>query len=57
MEEVVASLEKQLREHLKDARRGERLRDGVHVVIAGPPNAGKSSLLNQLCELGAVAAG
>lgn len=26
----------------------ERLRDGVRVVIAGPPNAGKSSLLNIL---------
>jgi tRNA modification GTPase len=26
----------------------ERLRDGVRVVIAGPPNAGKSSLLNRL---------
>jgi tRNA modification GTPase len=28
----------------------ERLRDGVRVVIAGPPNAGKSSLLNVLAE-------
>lgn len=28
----------------------ERLRDGVRVVIAGPPNAGKSTLLNLLCQ-------
>lgn len=28
----------------------ERLRDGVCVVIAGPPNAGKSTLLNLLAE-------
>lgn len=28
----------------------ERLREGVRVVIAGPPNAGKSSLLNALAN-------
>ncbi len=33
---------------LAEAERGRRLRDGVHVVIVGPPNAGKSSLLNTL---------
>jgi tRNA modification GTPase len=35
---------------LADGGRGERLRDGLVVAIAGPPNAGKSTLLNGLAR-------
>ena len=35
---------------LADGGRGERLRDGLVVALAGPPNAGKSTLLNRLAR-------
>ncbi|XP_020033828.1 5-taurinomethyluridine-[tRNA] synthase subunit GTPB3, mitochondrial isoform X2 [Castor canadensis] len=44
----VRALEVALDTHLRDARRGQRLRSGAHVVVTGPPNAGKSSLVNLL---------
>lgn len=46
----VCELQAEMEKHLKDERRGERLRSGVQVVIAGATNAGKSSLLNTLCQ-------
>jgi tRNA modification GTPase len=45
----VAKLVAAMARYLAD-RRGERLRDGFRVVIAGPPNVGKSSLLNALAQ-------
>lgn len=42
------TLASEIRIHLDDGGKGERLREGVEVVILGPPNAGKSSLLNRL---------
>ncbi|KAK0242322.1 tRNA modification GTPase TrmE [Armillaria nabsnona] len=36
--------------HLRDKRRGEIIRSGIRLAIFGPPNAGKSSLLNFLAQ-------
>lgn len=47
---TVEALEKDIKAHLADDGRGERLRTGVHVAIIGPPNAGKSSLLNLIAQ-------
>lgn len=44
----MGALASAIQSHLDDGHRGERLRDGVEVAIVGPPNVGKSSLLNRL---------
>ena len=44
MRDLLADIET----HLAEGQRGERLRSGLRVALIGPPNAGKSSLLNRL---------
>jgi len=44
----LAEIEQALNQVFKSARQGSLLREGMTLVIAGRPNAGKSSLLNQL---------
>lgn len=44
------ALDAEMTAYLADARRGERVRDGLRVAIVGAPNVGKSSLLNRLAR-------
>jgi tRNA modification GTPase len=48
--DIVRGVETEIAEALGGAGRGERLREGLWVAIAGPPNAGKSTLLNRLAR-------
>ncbi|MBL6932256.1 MAG: tRNA uridine-5-carboxymethylaminomethyl(34) synthesis GTPase MnmE [Rhodospirillales bacterium] len=47
---IAGDLEREISGHLDDGHRGERLRAGLYLAIIGPPNAGKSSLLNRLAR-------
>lgn len=47
---IVAALHQAMTHHLADGHRGEILREGFRVALTGPPNAGKSSLLNALAR-------
>ncbi len=48
VEHRIANISQQLQSILKTAQQGRLLRDGMTLVLAGKPNAGKSSLLNTL---------
>ncbi len=48
--QIARILEGEITSALADGGRGERLREGLIVAIAGPPNAGKSTLLNRIAK-------
>jgi tRNA modification GTPase len=48
--QIALALADEIASVLADGGRGERLREGLVVAIAGPPNAGKSTLLNRIAK-------
>lgn len=53
----VRDIASEISQHLQDGGWGERLRDGIQIVIIGPVNAGKSSLINYLAGRDAAIVG
>ena len=51
---MAKELERGIRDLLADSHRGERLREGLTVAVAGPVNVGKSSIVNRLAKRSAA---
>ena len=47
---AASEISKEIQGHMDDSGRGESLREGLRLTILGPPNAGKSSLINALAR-------
>ena len=47
---AAGEIAEEIQEHIQSAGRGESLREGLRLTILGPPNAGKSSLINALAR-------
>ena len=47
--ELIKNLRQQIQEKINDNNVGIIIREGIKIAIIGPPNSGKSSLINNLC--------
>ncbi|HEX4294357.1 MAG TPA: tRNA uridine-5-carboxymethylaminomethyl(34) synthesis GTPase MnmE [Rhizomicrobium sp.] len=47
---AIREILEEIQRHLNDSARGETLREGLYLTVIGPPNAGKSSLVNALAR-------
>jgi len=50
IQKTSSSIIKEIKKTLNDQKVGERIREGFKIAIVGPPNSGKSSLLNYLSK-------